>query len=57
MKKIPKSYEQLVRLISEILPDASIDEDFEGQLVIYTGLEEVLSDDGSRVLKEFEQKI
>jgi len=57
VKKIPKSYEQLVRLISEILPDASIDEDFEGQLVIYTGLEEVLSDDGSRVLKEFEQKI
>jgi len=48
--KTPKTYAELVRLISAILPDASFDEDLEGQLIIYTNLRE--TQDGN--LAQFE---
>ena len=47
-------YEDLVRAISEVLPEASFGEDNDGQLVIYTNMTEVRTSDGQWVLKHFE---
>lgn len=39
------SYVELVKRIQEIVPEAYFDEDFEGQIVIYTGLQQNTPDD------------
>ena len=51
----PKTFAELVQAISGILPQASIDADFDGQIVIYTNLKEV-EEDRALVLKEFDSQ-
>jgi hypothetical protein len=36
----PKTFQELMEAVMEILPDAQLDEDLSGQIVIYTGLTE-----------------
>ena len=40
------TYSDLMRKVLDILPDAEILEDFDGQIVIYTDLQEVQEDMG-----------
>ena len=47
-------YEDLVKAIAEVLPEASFGEDNDGQLVIYTNMTEVRTADGQWVLEHFE---
>jgi hypothetical protein len=37
----PKTFDELMAAVLEILPEATIGEDNDGQLVVYTGLKEV----------------
>lgn len=39
------SYVELVNKIREIMPEAYFDEDLEGQIVIYTGLQQTTPDE------------
>ncbi len=47
------TYSELVRAISAILPDATFGEDNEGQLVVYTNLQQTNPSDDAE-LKDFE---
>ena len=47
------SYAQLVQAITAILPRASFDEDLEGQLIIYTDLAQVSTDDSAPLQDHF----
>ena len=49
----PRTFSELVKRIKEVLPEASFDEDLEGQIVIYTNLFE-LNREGD--LARFEQE-
>lgn len=39
------TYQQLVRAIAKILPNATLGEDNDGQLIVYTNLSEVENED------------
>ena len=48
-------YSDIVQVMRAVFPDMSIDEDNDGQLIIYTGVEYASSDGYCRPIKEGEE--